>query len=153
MVEKSCQFLKYYFCYDATKLKKIVKFYVTTWTLFTGPVTYGCKLLKQKTFVIFMTLNGIMKFFFTNIQSHEVRMNKCPYYHEIFTTSQKFYHEIFVLEQNSRNYKSILPQKFGAIQYLDISQEPGIYLDISLTTNSLMLGHLFIQHAQTYYQL
>ena len=27
-------------CYDAKKLKKIVKFYVPTWTLFAGPVTY-----------------------------------------------------------------------------------------------------------------
>ena len=28
-------------CYDATNLKKMVKFYVPTWTLFAGPVTYG----------------------------------------------------------------------------------------------------------------
>ena len=40
MVEKSCQFLNYIFCYDETKLKKMVKFYVSTWTLFAGPVTY-----------------------------------------------------------------------------------------------------------------
>ena len=39
MIDKSCQFLKYIFCYDATKLKKMVKFYVSTWTLFPGPVT------------------------------------------------------------------------------------------------------------------
>ena len=41
MVEKSCQFFKYIFYYDATNLKKMVKFYVPTWTLFAGPVTYG----------------------------------------------------------------------------------------------------------------
>ena len=39
MVEKSCQFLDYIFCCDAAKLKKIVKFYVLTWTLFANPVT------------------------------------------------------------------------------------------------------------------
>ena len=38
MVEKSCQFLNYVFFYDETKLKKMVKFYVPTWTLFAGPV-------------------------------------------------------------------------------------------------------------------
>ena len=39
MIEKICQSHKYNFCYDATKLKKMVKFYVPTWTLFAGPVT------------------------------------------------------------------------------------------------------------------
>ena len=39
MVEKPCQLLKHIFCYDATKLKKMAKFYVPTWTLFAGPVT------------------------------------------------------------------------------------------------------------------
>ena len=29
-----------YFCYGAMKLKKMVKFYVPTWTLFVSPVTY-----------------------------------------------------------------------------------------------------------------
>ena len=40
-------------------------------------------------------------------------------YHDIFTTSRKFYHEIFILEQNSRNHKSFLPQKFRAIWHTD----------------------------------
>ena len=44
MVEKSRQFLKYVFCYDATKLKKMAKFCVPAWTLFAGPVTYVCKI-------------------------------------------------------------------------------------------------------------
>ena len=38
--------------------------------------------------------------------------------------SQKFYYEIF---QNSRNYESFLPQKFGAIRYaynLVMSEHP-----------------------------
>ena len=39
MIEKTCQSHKYNLCYDATKLKKMVKFYVPTWTLFAGPVT------------------------------------------------------------------------------------------------------------------
>ena len=38
--KNSCQFLKSIFCYDATKLKKMVKFYVPTWMLFAGPVTF-----------------------------------------------------------------------------------------------------------------
>ena len=38
---------------------------------------------------------------------HEARMNNR-------WTSQKFYHEIL---QNSRNYESFLPRKFGAIRY------------------------------------
>ena len=46
-------------------------------------------------------------------------MNNRPYYHRIFTTSQKFYHKISILEQNSRNYESFLPRKFGAIRYVD----------------------------------
>ena len=44
-------------------------------------------------------------------------MNNRRYYHKIFTTSRKFYHEIFILEQNSRNHKSFLPRKFGAIRH------------------------------------
>ena len=39
MVEKLFQFLEYVYCYDATKLKRLVKFYVPTWTLFAGLVT------------------------------------------------------------------------------------------------------------------
>ena len=38
--KNSRQFLKSIFCYDATKLKKMVKFYVPSWTLFAGPVTF-----------------------------------------------------------------------------------------------------------------
>ena len=41
MVEKSCQFLIFIFCYGATKLKKMVKLYVPTWTLFAGLITYS----------------------------------------------------------------------------------------------------------------
>ena len=36
---------------------------------------------------------------------------------------ESFYHEIFILEQNSRNYKSFLPQKFGAIRYIHTSSK------------------------------
>ena len=71
-------------------------------------VSYSSKLSWQK---IFVTLNGITKKIFTNIQSHEARMKKYSQLHE------SFYHEIFILEQNSRNYRSFLPRKFGAIQY------------------------------------
>ena len=39
MVENSRQFLKQIFCFDATNLKKMVKFYVPTWTCFVGSVT------------------------------------------------------------------------------------------------------------------
>ena len=40
MIENSWQSLKQITSYQSTKLEKMVKFYVPTWTLFAGPVTY-----------------------------------------------------------------------------------------------------------------
>ena len=72
-------------------------------------------------------------------------MNNCPYYHEIFTTSQKFYCEILILEQNSRNHESFLPRKFGAIRYDRIapSGQMGPVAQSITTTTPLLNGSVF----------
>ena len=54
------------------------------------------------------------KFIHKYLGIHEGRMNNRR-------ISRKFYHEIFILEQNSRNHESFLPQKFGAIWYVNFS--------------------------------
>ena len=68
---------------------------------------YSSKLSKQKTFVIF----GNHENFFTNIQSHEARMNNRQFYFMKVLSRNIYFGAEF---KKSRKF---LPQKFGAMRH------------------------------------